>query len=161
MNVPVLFFMILAFPQTLQSLQGARLSNSVITLPNEFKCPISLELMTDPVVASDGYTYERDSIEKWQCDHSRSPMTNEPLQTRFLVQNRALRNLICEWRAGAENKVVHCNHSPHIFSQTIKYKKCHSLNSMDGAPNIKGIRYFPGTQRLWRGRVADRRVQHN
>jgi hypothetical protein len=28
-------------------------------------CPISLALMRDPVVAADGYTYERADIEAW------------------------------------------------------------------------------------------------
>ena len=35
------------------------------TLPREFECSITLEVMVDPVVAADGYTYEREAIEKW------------------------------------------------------------------------------------------------
>ena len=31
--------------------------------PKEFCCPISHELMKDPVVAGDGHTYERSCIE--------------------------------------------------------------------------------------------------
>jgi hypothetical protein len=33
--------------------------------PNEFFCPISFEMMSEPVVASDGHTYERLDIERW------------------------------------------------------------------------------------------------
>jgi ankyrin repeat protein len=33
--------------------------------PNEFFCPLSFEMMSDPVVASDGHTYERLDIERW------------------------------------------------------------------------------------------------
>jgi hypothetical protein len=33
--------------------------------PNELSCPISFELMTDPVVADDGHTYQRYAIEEW------------------------------------------------------------------------------------------------
>eukprot|EP00814_Leptocylindrus_danicus_P011381 CAMPEP_0116006744 /NCGR_PEP_ID=MMETSP0321-20121206/1907_1 /TAXON_ID=163516 /ORGANISM="Leptocylindrus danicus var. danicus, Strain B650" /LENGTH=227 /DNA_ID=CAMNT_0003475349 /DNA_START=1013 /DNA_END=1693 /DNA_ORIENTATION=- len=35
------------------------------TLPREFECSITLEVMVDPVIAADGYTYEREAIEKW------------------------------------------------------------------------------------------------
>jgi hypothetical protein len=31
----------------------------------ELSCPISMQLMTDPVVADDGHTYERHAIEAW------------------------------------------------------------------------------------------------
>ena len=32
---------------------------------SSFLCPITQEVMTDPVLTSDGYTYERDAIEHW------------------------------------------------------------------------------------------------
>jgi hypothetical protein len=70
-------------------------------LPIEFRCPISLGLMTDPVVASDGCTYERESITRWLSEHNTSPTTNLPLQSHTLHQNRAIRNLIQEWQSGA------------------------------------------------------------
>ena len=36
-------------------------------MPNVWVCnsPISFEMMADPVVASDGQTYERADIERW------------------------------------------------------------------------------------------------
>lgn len=34
-------------------------------IPQEFKCPISMELMKNPVTISTGVTYERKSIEKY------------------------------------------------------------------------------------------------
>jgi hypothetical protein len=33
--------------------------------PIEYKCPISCDIMVDPVVASDGWTYDRACIESW------------------------------------------------------------------------------------------------
>ena len=88
-----------------RAVNGLRPLNSMVNVPSEFKCPISLELMKDPVVASDGCTYERDSIQKWLAEHNTSPATNEPLQHRLLFQNRALRNLICESQFVATCKV--------------------------------------------------------
>jgi hypothetical protein len=31
----------------------------------ELSCPISMQLMTDAVMADDGHTYQRDAIETW------------------------------------------------------------------------------------------------
>ncbi len=38
------------------------------------------ECMQDPVVAADGYTYERHAIEQWLGAHRTSPMTNERME---------------------------------------------------------------------------------
>merc|ERR1712098_58958 len=48
-------------------------------IPNEFLCPIRMEIMCDPVFASDGHTYEREAIETWLKDHNTSPKTNAKL----------------------------------------------------------------------------------
>jgi hypothetical protein len=34
-------------------------------LPVEFTCPISSDLMEDPVLTSDNFTYERKNVERW------------------------------------------------------------------------------------------------
>ena len=63
--------------------------------PQDFYCPITYEVMGDPVVAADGFTYERSAIEHWLQNNDRSsPMTNAPLQHRRLVPNQVLKNLI-------------------------------------------------------------------
>jgi len=52
-------------PQSLPQCQKKNLSD-IEDPPEELVCPISLNLMTnDPVVAADGITYERASIEDW------------------------------------------------------------------------------------------------
>ena len=66
--------------------------------PDEFVCPISQELMVDPVLASDGHAYERRAIERWFEKRVTSPKTGEPLETRALFPNHPLRRLILEWR---------------------------------------------------------------
>ena len=66
--------------------------------PDEFVCPISQELMEDPVLASDGHAYERQEIERWFEKRLTSPKTGEPLETRALFPNHPLRRLIIEWR---------------------------------------------------------------
>jgi hypothetical protein len=41
-----------------------------------FLCPITLEMMTDPVIDPDGNSYERSAIEDWVKTHSTSPIVS-------------------------------------------------------------------------------------
>ncbi|KAI4378006.1 hypothetical protein MLD38_015553 [Melastoma candidum] len=66
--------------------------------PPYFICPILQEVMEDPHVAADGFTYEGEALRGWlDSGHNTSPMTNEQLAHRNLVPNRALRTAIQEW----------------------------------------------------------------
>jgi len=67
-------------------------------VPNEFLCPISLELMQRPVVAADGFTYEQSSIETWLEGHLRSPLTGQEMADKTLRPNHALKSAIDRWR---------------------------------------------------------------
>ncbi|PRP81596.1 hypothetical protein PROFUN_01103 [Planoprotostelium fungivorum] len=69
-----------------------------VEIPHEYLDPITQELMLDPVLCCDGYTYERGSIEKWLRTSHTSPMTNLKLQTKKMFENRVLKNLIEQFR---------------------------------------------------------------
>ncbi|KVH96790.1 U-box domain-containing protein 17-like [Cynara cardunculus var. scolymus] len=74
------------------------IADTFITIPKDFCCPISLELMMDPVVISTGQTYDRASISRWIDDgHCSCPKSGLTLVHKKLVPNRALRNLIMRW----------------------------------------------------------------
>jgi hypothetical protein len=67
-----------------------------IALPDEFVCPITYCKMVDPVVASDGQSYERSAIQQVLDSHdeiARSPLTRETLEP-LLYPNIALRKRI-------------------------------------------------------------------
>ena len=66
-------------------------------LPDDYLCPITQELMTDPVMAMDGHTYERAAISAWLSRKTTSPMTGEALETR-VVPNHLVRRQILEWK---------------------------------------------------------------
>ncbi|XP_078169825.1 U-box domain-containing protein 70-like isoform X2 [Carex rostrata] len=67
-------------------------------IPSYFMCPIFQEVMKDPNIAADGYTYEAEAIKGWlDGGHETSPMTNLPLDHLELTPNRALRSAIQEW----------------------------------------------------------------
>ncbi|CAI7876780.1 unnamed protein product [Closterium sp. NIES-54] len=52
------------------------------------------EIMKDPVVAADGFTYERQHITTWMGSSSLSPATGQPLPHTCLTPNNVLKNLI-------------------------------------------------------------------
>lgn len=66
-------------------------------IPPSFLCPISQHCMHDPVVLSDGHTYERSHIELWLQKHCTSPVSGLHLPQRDLLPNHALRNAIEEY----------------------------------------------------------------
>lgn len=77
---------------------GSDDSSFSFSVPKEFSCPISLDLMRDPVVASTGQTYDRPSIIQWIGEgHSTCPNSGQALADNRLVPNRALRSLISQW----------------------------------------------------------------
>ncbi|KAG5187994.1 WD repeat, SAM and U-box domain-containing 1 [Tribonema minus] len=63
-------------------------------LRDEFACPITRELMRDPVIAADGHTYDREAIEMWLRTHDTSPKAGQPMDHLFLVPNHNLKRLI-------------------------------------------------------------------
>ncbi|KAM3190394.1 hypothetical protein ACQJBY_068508 [Aegilops geniculata] len=69
-----------------------------LMIPDDFLCPITLEIMTDPVIVASGQTYERRSIQKWLDSGDRTcPKTRQPLAHLSLAPNYALKNLILQW----------------------------------------------------------------
>ncbi|KAI5081344.1 hypothetical protein GOP47_0004527 [Adiantum capillus-veneris] len=75
------------------------LDESEIKIPDDFRCPISLELMRDPVTVATGQTYERAEITRWISDGNNHtcPKSGLPLAHTTLIPNFALRNLIRQW----------------------------------------------------------------
>ena len=68
----------------------------VVEVPENFRCPISMRILNDPVVTADGHTYSHQSILQWWASSGRctSPMTNEVLRDRTLRPNVQLRKVI-------------------------------------------------------------------
>ncbi|KAG0461019.1 hypothetical protein HPP92_021004 [Vanilla planifolia] len=76
-----------------------------LSFPSHFLCPISLDLMKDPVILPTGITYDRRSIETWlEAGNFTCPVTNQPLllpssadASDGLIPNHSLRRLIQDW----------------------------------------------------------------
>ncbi|XP_040996590.1 U-box domain-containing protein 21-like [Juglans microcarpa x Juglans regia] len=75
-----------------------------LVIPNHFRCPISLELMKDPVTLSSGITYDRESIETWlEAGNFTCPVTNKMLRSFDQIPNHTLRKMIQDWCVEKQN----------------------------------------------------------
>ncbi|XP_071689375.1 U-box domain-containing protein 9-like [Rutidosis leptorrhynchoides] len=92
--------------QTLKELKDARKQTSVscinlddtVSFPQEFNCPLSNEIMKDPVIVSTGKTYDRCSIQKWLKAGNRTcPRTQQVLTHTVLTPNHLVRDMIIQW----------------------------------------------------------------
>jgi hypothetical protein len=73
-------------------------SKDVPVIPGDFRCPISLDLMREPVIVSTGQTYELASITRWiEEGHSTCPKNGQKLLHTNLIPNHALRSLIIQY----------------------------------------------------------------
>jgi len=79
-----------------QPTTGATLSSpsSLHGVPSEYICPLSHDIMVDPVMTTNGQTYERAFIQEWLRLHDTDPLTNEVIMMSVLTPNWALKSLI-------------------------------------------------------------------
>ncbi|KAJ4839120.1 hypothetical protein Tsubulata_014931 [Turnera subulata] len=68
-------------------------------IPSYFICPISLEIMKDPVTICTGMTFDRESIQKWMFTYNKTvcPITKQDLTSFTITPNSNLLRLIQSW----------------------------------------------------------------
>lgn len=88
--------------------KAAGSANAVVAVPYKapasqtqafLTCPLTKEIMREPVIAADGYTYERHAIDAWLQHHNVSPVTGKHLTHKLLVDNTVIKSLIQQQRA--------------------------------------------------------------
>jgi hypothetical protein len=72
-------------------------------IPDEFLCPISLEIMDDPIICDDGYTYECKSI--IALKHLISPFTRKPIDPSKIYPNRAIKESIVKFKKNDDKEL--------------------------------------------------------
>ncbi|TVU15464.1 hypothetical protein EJB05_38985 [Eragrostis curvula] len=102
------------------------LSGSMPLPPEELRCPISLQLMYDPVVIASGQTYERACIEKWfDSGNTTCPKTRKQLSQLSMTPNYCIKGLIASWCE--QNGILVPSAPPE--SPKLKYLKISSLKN--------------------------------
>ena len=66
--------------------------------PRAYICPLSFQIMKKLVINVVGSTYEKVMIEQWLQKHNKDPLTNQRLPNKQLIDNRALKDAIDDWR---------------------------------------------------------------
>ena len=70
------------------------------TIPQEFICPLTLEVMDEPVMNRAGHSYEQSAIVEWltQSQYETCPLTRKEMKISDFVSNRFLQKKIRAWR---------------------------------------------------------------
>ena len=108
--------------------------------PDHFYCPISYEIFSNPVLLSDGHTYEYENISIWLKDNNKSPMTNLVLKDRTLTPNKTLENMIKEFYDNNKIKKEY-----YFFNNKFKFKENKNLISLDKAEIFHKKFYYKGS----------------
>lgn len=71
--------------------------SDIIQIPIDFVCPISLQLMIEPVCDYNGHTFDRKFIEQWYQSSNFSPITNLVISNKDLRPNLIVKRQILEF----------------------------------------------------------------
>jgi U-box domain len=70
-----------------------------VSIPSQFICPLTLDIMKDPLVSRHGQSYEREAIMSWLgAGNTTCPMTRKPLRLVDLISNHRLKTQIECWK---------------------------------------------------------------
>lgn len=69
------------------------------SIPDDFICPLTLNIIRDPVMVQSGRSFERHAILEWlRRGNATCPLTRQPMQVSDLVSNHALQVKIQKWK---------------------------------------------------------------
>eukprot|EP00882_Tetradesmus_deserticola_P009062 GHRQ01009559.1.p2 GENE.GHRQ01009559.1~~GHRQ01009559.1.p2 ORF type:complete len:194 (+),score=83.78 GHRQ01009559.1:1177-1758(+) len=96
-------------------------------VPPAFLCPISMQVMTQPVVAPSGGSFNRPALMDWIRQHHTDPVSGAPLRSDQVFPNLAMRDLIHEW---ASNGCDVAHRRLHVWvrqaADSASSSRCHS-----------------------------------
>lgn len=125
--------------------------------------PITYEVMKHPVVAEDGFTYERSSIEKWFTTNDTSPTTGAVVVNKGLIPNNSLLSEINQWRDTIAKHPITITVKNPVFGETYSVQMILSDSILILKEKIHASEGFPPyQQRLIRGgkRIDTEEVKH-
>lgn len=116
-------------------------NESELVIPSNFICPLTLEIMKDPLISRHGQSYERRAIMEWiHQGNATCPMTRQPLRLSGLITNHALKAQIEQWKKQNNYKHHTKMESKNAASQAKdKTKKKKRSKKYDSAERILGM----------------------
>ncbi|WZZ10076.1 hypothetical protein YC2023_095997 [Brassica napus] len=108
------------------------------TLPEQFKCPLSLTVMYDPVIISSGHTFERMSIQRWfDLGNDTCPVSKRVLDDFTLQSNVAMKDQISKWckKHGLDVQDPAMNHTNNA-SQNLDFSIASFTSSLYNIPDL-------------------------
>jgi hypothetical protein len=111
------------------SIPATPVSMDLSTIIESITCPITSDVMTDPVQGNDGQTYERAAIIQALSIKQESPITREPMTVSDLKVNASIRFLCDKYREGAFGVPVDSIVVPKVSSDKILIDHTISRNS--------------------------------
>jgi hypothetical protein len=106
---------------------------NITTDDTVLRCPITGDIMYNPVIASDGNTYERKAIKRWLKDHSTSPITRQPISKTGLIPNRAVKLLIDAYYKDNPNFEIDADL---VYKKPVNTSKPKNTQSLDSLQQI-------------------------
>ncbi|KAM3758489.1 hypothetical protein ACB098_01G048000 [Castanea mollissima] len=107
--------------------------------PEEFKCPISMRLMYEPIIIASGKTFERFWIEKWFNEGNKTcPITHMKLDHLSLTPNIAMKALISKWSSEHGITIPDPSLEPHLDSFE-SMKSSHSSSIVSIGSSLKDL----------------------
>lgn len=98
-------------------------------------CPITHQIMQQPVIAQDGFTYDKNSIQQWFTRSPgvvRSPMTNLPIG-RALRPNTQMKNKITQYKSSSnQQKILPYLHEGQVIVPSQSTGKSIVIKTSDG-----------------------------
>jgi U-box domain len=75
-----------------------RRMQQIYDVPEEFICPLTLQVMTNPVVNRQGNRYEKAALVKWLSLNTACPLTRNPIRLSDFIRDTNLQQKIKQWR---------------------------------------------------------------
>ncbi|KAG7358829.1 U-box domain containing protein [Nitzschia inconspicua] len=102
-----------------------------IDIPDEFICPLTLEIFSDPLISKHGHNFERRAILEWLAEgSSECPLTRKPLSPSMLIPNVQMRLKVKKWQE--ENKMEASTNGLEARDKTEDFKLVFSTTDPDG-----------------------------
>jgi serine/threonine protein kinase len=119
-------------------------------LMKAMECPLTMDIMANPVVASDGRSYDRGALEQWLQEHNTSPITREPI-SQVVYPNRAMKDIIVEFQCqqplaiGAELLTLN---APEVLVGSSSFGKVIQGSLQTAGRSVKvAVKFLPGLGR--------------